>query len=325
VLFFPLLSLFRPFPLKYPIKVYQTFVSYNTNAAIFSIIEDAIEWCLFASLYYWNKGRPQLLITKLTKSVVNVNGSKIQREDDLGYRKPLIVELAAQLYLAPGVLPEAKYFDIVPRWTKSNLEKIEISKTMATPLFGLPVPFVPVSQVRCSSSDRGRVAQLLPDTVVANVVVNENSPYPGWESARDFFSSVFQNTQVAITDFKVLSVCLIMIDRLVLNEGEYRLGDFLKCDGEILPKAFADCKESCDIIFGKGTISGEGQNQQLKLSAKKNPADDTCQIVINSVFHKNLDNTKSYLQLVEELHKEAVVSFKKLVTTKTIEKMGGEE
>ncbi len=243
----------------------------------------------------------------------------------MAYKKPILIEIFCELALGPGKFDETKFFDLVPRLKKNGLDQIEFAKQQQ--LFLTAVPVLPAEllpeqgalpRVRCWSRDRKRLVQLAGDLIV----INQVGDYLGWDAFRALFDQTLDAYRESIGTPSVVALSLNTIDRMRVPEKEFSVGRYLNCGSEKVPSWFADARESCDIVLGRGVLAEDRFNRQLQIRVRRTK--EAFQIDINSVFHDAIDATTPISKRLDQLHEESSSSFRNLITPTTEnEVMGG--
>src|SRR5687767_2172305 len=103
----------------------------------------------------------------------NREPGRLVEEGDVSYNRPIIVEIYTDLFLEPGTLKFARFFDLVPELQRlgfSTLESAEALQLDVNLSLGRPIGASRVQRVRCWSTDRSRLVQLAPDNITMNLV-----------------------------------------------------------------------------------------------------------------------------------------------------------
>lgn len=225
------------------------------------------------------------------------------------YREPALTEIFAELRLESGLMPPAKYFEVVPDLTSAGLSEI----TMTQAVIGQALVQV-TPRVQCWSLDKARLVQLSQDTVTANLV----GKYPGWKSFRELFTSV----EALLRKRDLLrpqTITLTTIDKVATDQGSFRLGRYVNCGGALVPRIYDTVTEACDVSLGFGVPNVDGFNRQMLLNVRKDAAAANIQLVCTLTERTDAAGIGAML---DALHDEANNWFEDSITDATREIMG---
>jgi uncharacterized protein (TIGR04255 family) len=231
----------------------------------------------------------------------------------MSYRKPALTEMFARLHLEAGALPPARFFDLVPRLKVAGFGDAEFgSREMIqfNPDQAL-IEQASAPLVRCWYSDRKKLVQLSPDLIVMNLVGH----YPGWSEFRALFDAVDQAARATLGGLPLSSLSLNTIDVLNAPSQAFRLGEYLNCDGAMLPKLYANIHQAFDISYGRGFIQVDPSNRQLRITGRLHG--DFFEVRIEAGFHDVLAPTVNPVEVLERLHDESNNTFEALITDTT--------
>jgi uncharacterized protein (TIGR04255 family) len=225
----------------------------------------------------------------------------------VSYNRPIIQEIYADLYLHPGTLPLARFFDLVPQLGRLGFPLVESAEPTAA-----AVDSRPPTLVRCWSEDRLRLVQIAPDNVIMNLV-SPDGTYPGWSTFVDHVARpALSAISAAVHGWSPQSVSLNTLDRAVIHSSSFRLGDYLNCGGPRIPAILADTVSAFDYDIGRGALRVDGQNRQIHIHGGAK-ADDYV-ILVHSVFHERVETEGKIIATLQKLHDESNTSFESLIT-----------
>ena len=161
-------------------------------------------------------------------------------------------------------------------------------------------------RIRCWSEDRVKLTQVGRDQVIANQV----GEYLGWERFVEHVRGVLDATG----PHSIVSMSLQAIDRMEVSASGFTLGQYFNCDGQFIPRWYADCAVACDITLGRGLVPVDGHNRVIKLQLRTQ--DDKRSVRIDSTFHDAVKGADPFRKL-DELHEECTSAFEQLVTDET--------
>jgi len=236
----------------------------------------------------------------------------------MGYKKPLLIELLAELDL-DAALPGDAVFDLAADLRRNGYPRIDLGPTLAMPP-GLPgavvaMPGALQTRLRCWSADDKKLVQVSP----TQIVVNQIGDYLGWSDFKEMFGGVIGAAQ-KVGPLAASALSLQAIDQLAIDGPGFKLGSYFACKGTWIPQWYEDCAEACDISLGRGHVHEGGKNRQLALRLRPSPTGFV--VKLNTIFKDKLRNSPP-VEVLESLHKEATDLFEAVITDATRKKMGG--
>lgn len=235
----------------------------------------------------------------------------------VSYRKPILVEMFAELHLEQGYLSQASFFDVVPMLKTQGLVDAEICQVVGVMITPEQVQQNTAPRVRCWSAKKDRLVQLSENVVIANLV----GPYPGWKAFRALVDSVVAALTSSVGAPKPSSVSLTTIDKMKVPQAGFTLGRYLHCGGPIVPAWYADTSVASDVTLGKGLVVKDGFNRQVRIAVRPS-GDAEVEIVATTLFHNRHDKGSVGDEL-EAIHEESNKTFESLITETTRQHMGG--
>ena len=243
--------------------------------------------------------------------------ARMARENTVGYKKPLLTEIYAELNLSTA-FSQAKLLELVgriagvaPEVEIASVNTVEVKADEGT------VIRKTVPRLRCWSTDRTRLVQFSPELVV----VNQVGEYLGWSVFEQHFRQVHESLS-SVAAVSIQSLSLHTIDRLVVDKSRFSVGRFLSCGGAYIPSYYADTTEACDISLGRGILVDDGFNRQVAVGVRIEDAKVTVQIT--AAFQNLLSDQAGLFALLDRLHMESNKTFEALITDETRQLMGGE-
>lgn len=234
----------------------------------------------------------------------------------MAYKNPTLIEIYVRFILAGGSLPQVKFFDIVPQLKKLGLQDVEMSTAINdTP--GAEQTLVP--RVRCWDVERLRLVQLSPDFFI----VNQTKEYLGWSSYLNLIHNVQKAIQDSGIELRIESVELHTVDKLKVPRDDYMLGQWLNCNGSMIPRWYEQAVEACDLNLGLGLPRIDKRNRQLRVHVS--PKDTEVEINFDSIFFQTFEATADVDKILAMLHNESNEMFEAVITDNVRNKvMGGE-
>lgn len=228
---------------------------------------------------------------------------------NLGYKHPLLLEIFSELRFAQGTLPHGRVIEMVSALGKKVPGSVEFGQLLVP---GGPQPPNIAPTVRHWSDDRKVLFQFSQDLVVLNQV----QQYKGW----DAFLVLFRTLRGVLEDafgkqLPVSSLSLNTIDRLEIRQTEFRLGEYLNCDGTLIPSCYSDAQEPFDIVMGRGVVAVNGRNRQIRLAGRREQAVFAVQMEVH--LERSVASASAMAATLEELHTESTDLFESMITAKT--------
>lgn len=236
----------------------------------------------------------------------------------MGYKKPLLVEIYAELHLGAGAMPQAQLLKVVNllQPTVPEVEIGAVNTVELNPSLGQVIRKTE-PRLRCWSAKRDRLVQLSPDLIV----VNQVGDYLGWKVFETLFREVQGHLAAAHDKLSIASVSLNTIDKLEVPIEGFTMGKFFECGGRFMPAYYADVREPCDVSLGHGVLDTDGFNRQLRVSLRAE--EGKAKVVVNGTFHRRLEKQAELFALLGRLHTESTDTFEALITAETRKHMGG--
>lgn len=235
----------------------------------------------------------------------------------MGYKKPLIVEIYAELHLGAPQVAQGKLLELAAH-LKGSLPNVEIGQAntlQINPALG-KVTKTTTPRLRCWSADRKRLVQLSPEMVV----INQVGEYLGWDVFEEHFRNVHKSLTAVQENVVVSSLSLNAIDKLTVPTASFKVGRYLACGGKFVPSYYAESGEACDLTLGRGVLGTDGFNRQVRIAVR---VQETAVVQMNTTFHDRLASQKDVFPTLNRLHDESVATFEALITTETRNLMGG--
>jgi hypothetical protein len=238
----------------------------------------------------------------------------------VGYKSPTLLEIYSEIYLEPGSLTEARFFDLVPKLKDAGFSEIE----MATAGFSLE--FQPGQglqpkerpRIRCWKPGRREMAQVGEDLIVVNLM----GQYPGWDSFKGLFTEACHAVESGLGAVPASSISLKTIDRFTVAREGFRVEDYLQVGGSLIPSWYKDCQESMDVTVGRGFLQHDGRNRVIVIAVRTFA--DPVTIEMQGGFHNTVTNRADLRQVLDALHEESNETFESLITGRTRKQiMGG--
>lgn len=226
----------------------------------------------------------------------------------MSYKKPTLFEIYVRLSFADGVLPHAKLFNVVPLLKDSGLTEIEISQALHSAPTMTEPPLT--SRVRCWDKERLRLVQLESDLII----VNQTKEYLGWSTFMQLVTKTLQTLKDASIELRYKSAQLHTLDRLTVPRGDYKLGEWLNCDGSILPQWYKESTQACDLTLGLGLLAVDKKNRQLHVHVR--PGEKSVEIRFDAVFEEAMSDPASLDRVLNVLHDESNELFETIITNR---------
>jgi uncharacterized protein (TIGR04255 family) len=233
----------------------------------------------------------------------------------VGYRKPTLFEVLAEVHLEPGHLTEARFFDVVPKIRDLGYTEIELTtgglafELQAGKMGGWPRE---KQRVRCWKPGKKELAQIGEDLFVLNLTGGD---YPGWDHFLGMFVRAIPALRAGLGVLPIQSLKLHTIDRWVVPKVDFLLGQYLDVGGQIVPKWYDNCSESADIVLGRGMLQLESKNRNVNVTVSA--VNDPVHIDIQCGFHDMVKIETDLIDTLERLHSESNATFESIITDRT--------
>jgi uncharacterized protein (TIGR04255 family) len=237
----------------------------------------------------------------------------------LGYKKPTLVEIFAEIHLQPGVLTEAQFFDVVPKLREAGFSEVEFATGGISLEFQAGGPRTKEKQrIRCWKPGKRELAQVGEDLLVVNLT----GLYPGWKHFVRLFAEAFNAVRGGLGSVPARSLNLRTIDRFSVLKNGFHLSDYLQVGGRLIPGWYKDWQESMDISAGKGFLQYDGKNRVIAVAVRTFTEPVTLEF--QGTFHDAVADDADLKEVLEALHNESNETFESLITDRTRQDvMGG--
>ena len=184
------------------------------------------------------------------------------------YKKPSIVEALCEFKFLSGSEPWdiTVFGDFRNRISdKLDGERETMENVHVQAQEDKPMPAIRKEpQMRFWTKDKTKLAHVSRDLVSANVL----HPYPGWKEFKKFILLILDKYRVAAKPGEISKITLRYIDRLDLPADDFKLGDWMNCDGQYLPRTLKELKDRLVYRF----VRPINRNKHLGFSLRLVPA-----------------------------------------------------
>lgn len=239
----------------------------------------------------------------------------------MGYKNPALTEIYSEFQFENGTFGPAQFLPLLPLFAELGFAAVEMQA--ATEVKGLdigkPSPQLVAKILLWSGEEeRRKLIQVSQD----NLTVNSPGKYEGWETFLELIRTLLRIVERSGISISTLStVSLNTIDEIHVEDPEFSIGKYLNCGGPRIPSVFHEVAEPVDMTLGRGILSMNGFNRQLRVAVRTEGPNQ--RILLTSIFKNRLDG-RAPLEVLEMLHDESTASFKSLVSPTTEnEVMGG--
>jgi uncharacterized protein (TIGR04255 family) len=227
----------------------------------------------------------------------------------VAYKKPTLIETAAELYLEAGTLTESSFFELVPELKKLGFDDVEfVPVGMALDVQQGRPSSREIRRVFCWKPGRTQLVQVGEDLVVVNLT----GDYPGWDAFVKLFSEARHALSTGLGSFRPSSLNLVAVDGFEVRKDHRSISDYLKVGGEILPTWYAHTKESLDLTMGRGLLDVDGHNRQVHVTVRA--ATDPIKIGFRTQLHDKVEGGSNLDAVLSRLHDESNITFECLIT-----------
>lgn len=238
----------------------------------------------------------------------------------MAYKKPTLTETYAEIHLAPGVLSEAQFFDVVPRLKTLGFSEVEFSTVGLKLDIKQGRPPRELQRVRCWKPGRTQLVQVGEDLLVANLT----GEYPGWSSFVQLFDEAYQALVDGLGKVEPVSLNVAALDSFEVPKEGFSVSEYLAVGGMIIPQWYAQSAESLDLTLGRGLLEVDGENRQVHVSVRS--AADPVKISFRTQCHDRLAAGSDLKARLQRLHDNTNSIFEALITDRVRQTvMGGQQ
>jgi len=162
----------------------------------------------------------------------------------MGYKKPTIIEIYIECFLAPSTLTVSRLFEVVPALKEKGFTDIELQPSFQV---GIGEPNLQ-PRIRCWSEGRKKLVQISEDNLIVNLV----GEYPGWPEFTELLESAVSVVGSRTGEFAIASMNLNTIDRFSVPVNSYVFDRYVNCGGKIVPEWYKGSRDARDITLGRG-------------------------------------------------------------------------
>ena len=220
------------------------------------------------------------------------------------YKKPILNEIYIEFTLEKEISSDMQYriSSIMDKYYGT----VELEPNLNTN--------IPNTRIKLWNKDKTELFQIFNNRIVINNITL-NSSYKGWndflKSTLDLKRIIDENIKDNLT-FNNLSLCYLNKISNIPKE-DFKLGHYINCDGNMIPKSFYEINQVTDIVFGIGNVKLDDKNNQLKIRAiMKN---DKFDIQLEIICQRKLTDVKITAEL-EEMHNYCFNLFENIITDK---------
>ncbi len=234
------------------------------------------------------------------------------------YQNPSIVEALCEFQFAEDSAWDPTAFGLFWHEVKADLPERERKEAIAaaighTPL-GLQQQITRQPRMWFQSTDKKRIVQLGEHLLAVNVL----APYPHWNGLLDLVWKAGDAYVTAVTAAPVVRTTVRYIDRLEFQPDGFRLGDWIKCDGEYFPRQLADC--DAHAAFRLARPLGGQEHFMLSLALDIEDNGSVALMLDTEMFcERQFASVRDTKDLLNRFHGQIVTAFEACITDKTRE------
>lgn len=252
-----------------------------------------------------------VLFIKICFIIVKLIG-KVMR-----YKKPSIIEALCEFRFVPGSEPwDITIFGDFKSKVSSKLngerETLDKIGVQVITKEDKTLPQVSrIPQMRFWSGDKTKLAQISKNLLTANVL----HPYPGWKDFKDFILWTFDQYKKITKSSEIERLLLRYIDRLNLPAEDFKIGEWMDCEGEYLPSSLKDIDNLLNYRF----LRPINDNKHLGFTIKLIPSskeERNLTIDTEAICDAPSDNLDSLSGILDYLHDQINVTFEGSITDK---------
>lgn len=159
------------------------------------------------------------------------------------YKKPILKELIAEFHLRPNTLGNDAFLPLLAALSGAGFTRHEfVSQPTSVSVGPSGLSTVSATRVRCWTPERTRCVQFSTDFIA----VNYADVYPG----KDAFLDLVRTAIGVLRDSPVgpgnaAETAIVAVDEFRRDQA-FRIGDYFRCDGKLLPTQLAD-EHGCQL------------------------------------------------------------------------------
>lgn len=240
----------------------------------------------------------------------------------MSYKEPVLAEIYTRVGLAEQTLPQEKLIEIVPLLKGCGLTAVEIGQALdqAPPYAQESAQLLStLPRLRVWDEPRLKLVQLSPDLVV----INQKREYLGWDVYSKFVADTLKVIEKVAPPLTYTSVSLRTQDKFTVPSKNFKVGEWLKTDGSIVPRLYENISSPLDIVLGYGYLDLDGKNFSINIVVRRTSSG--MEFVFDCGFSRKADQNFDFHKILSELHDEAKATFEGIITDRVrTEVMKGE-
>jgi len=222
------------------------------------------------------------------------------------YKKPVLIELFAECFLAPSSLNAGRLVEIVTVLKGNGFSDVELLGSLQ---MNVEEPTM-IPRIRCWSQGRNKLVQLSQDCLIINLV----GEYPGWPTFNELMEMALGAVHKTIGSLPFKSISLNTIDRFSVPKASYALESYVSVGGQIVPQWYKGSKESLDITLGWGMLQEDNWNRQINVKVRSR---ELVTIEFRVSLHRVVPTPGDWKSVLNALHEQSNQTFEALITDKT--------
>lgn len=232
------------------------------------------------------------------------------------YQNPSIVEALCEFQFAEDSPWDPTAFGLFFNEIKAELPARERKEAIAaaigqTPI-GLQQQITRQPRMWFQSPDKKRIVQLGEHLLAVNVL----KPYPHWDGLLDLVWKAGDAYGTAVAAAPVVRTTVRYIDRLEFQPQGFRLGDWIKCDGEYFPKRLADCVSHAAFRLARPV--GDQEHFMLSLALDVEENGSVALMLDTEMFcERQFGSVRDTKDLLNAFHRSIVTAFEACITDQT--------
>ena len=203
------------------------------------------------------------------------------------------------------------YAEIKHDFPNSERRDVLAATSSQTPA-GVEHQFSPQPRMWFGTAEKNRIVQLGERLLAVNAL----KPYPGWDRLRELVLTAGEAYHAVVPGATVARTSVRYVDRLEFPSAGFRLGDWIKCDGEYFSRQLADCTSMAYSRIAQPI--GDQEHFLLSLTLEPAASGSISLTLDTELFcERPFPSVKATTDLLNLFHTKIVSAFEACITDKT--------
>ena len=239
------------------------------------------------------------------------------RLEAMRYRTPSIIEALCEVHFRPGTPWDLTVFGRFDERMSRTLPRREQAEAVSLALKaradGFEQKLEQQPRMRFLSSDGGRVAQVGPNLLIANVL----APYPHWPPFRAFILDSLRAYVEAAQPLGIVRLTLRYIDHIRPPAERFTLGDWLGESAQFFPTAVRAIRQEAQ---SQTVWQEEDRAEGVTLALQRTEAGEPLIVVDTMVAWKEPGLAEAEIgAILDRLHARIIEIFEECISERTRE------